>query len=471
MEINVSKKDIIGSYVAKFFNLATGLIVLPLILKFLSSEEVGMNYLMITVSSMVALLDFGFTPQFSKNITYAISGVESIKSDGIDNVHSNTPNYRLLSIVIKTSKYVYKRISWIVLIIMLTFGSAYIYKVTDGFTSVNNSLIIWITYSVSTFFNTYFNYLNCLLLGSGKIYESNIGMILSKATYIIVCIILLLIGYGLFSIVIANFISPFVQRYYSYKVFYTVEMNTLLTDKVSKDEIKDTFNAIWYNAKKLGINFVGAYLINKCAMFLIGFYFSLETIASYGLLIQITGVISSVSAIPLSTYYPKLSSLIVLNDTQGIKKIIALTNIIYWICMVLGCITLILFAPYILALIGSNTVLPSNTICIIYLIIIALEQNHSNFATIITSYNTVPFVKAAIYSGIAILVLTLISLQFTKSGLLGVILVQGLVQLSYNNWYWPRYVLQRINVNIYQLFRLGFKELYLLIIVNIINKK
>lgn len=466
MEIKVSKKDFFWSYLAKFFNLASGLIILPLFLKFLSSEEVGMNYLMITVSSMVALLDFGFTPQFSKNITYAISGVNSIKVDGVENIRSNTPNYRLLSIVIQTSKYVYKRISQVVLIIMLTLGSAYIYKVTNGFTNVNNAFIIWITYSVSIFFNTYFNYLNCLLVGSGKIYESNIGLILSKVTYIIICITLLIVGYGLYSIIIANIIAPFVQRYYSYKVFYTDEMKSYLTHEVTKNEIKETFNTIWYNAKKLGINFVGAYLINKCSMFLIGFYFSLEIIASYGLLIQLAGVLSSVSSITLSTFYPRLSNLIVLNDTQGIKRILAITNIIYWICMLMGCVTIILFAPYTLSLIGSNTVLPSKTICIIYLIIIALEQNHSNFATIITSYNTVPFVKAAIYSGIAILVLTLISLQFTKLELLGVILAQGLVQISYNNWYWPKYVLQHNNLNIYQLFYLGIKEINSIIKIN-----
>ena len=70
MQIAVSKSDVIWGYAAKFFSLATGVIVLPVVLRMLSTEEIAMNYLMLTVSSLVALFDFGFAPQFGRNITY-----------------------------------------------------------------------------------------------------------------------------------------------------------------------------------------------------------------------------------------------------------------------------------------------------------------------------------------------------------------------------------------------------------------
>jgi|GEM_PF-5167846 len=45
--INIYKKDIWWGYTAVFFNLAAGIIVLPIILNKLSPEEIGMNYLML----------------------------------------------------------------------------------------------------------------------------------------------------------------------------------------------------------------------------------------------------------------------------------------------------------------------------------------------------------------------------------------------------------------------------------------
>lgn len=73
-EISVTKKDIIWGYLAQFFLVASGLITLPLVLNILSAEEIGMNYLMLTIGSLVSLLDFGFAPQFGRNITYILVG-------------------------------------------------------------------------------------------------------------------------------------------------------------------------------------------------------------------------------------------------------------------------------------------------------------------------------------------------------------------------------------------------------------
>ncbi|MBL3945452.1 polysaccharide biosynthesis protein, partial [Bacteroides thetaiotaomicron] len=62
--MSVGKSDIIWSYIAKFLGIASGLLVLPFILNRLTAEEMGLNYLMLTIGSMVSLLDFGFSPQF-----------------------------------------------------------------------------------------------------------------------------------------------------------------------------------------------------------------------------------------------------------------------------------------------------------------------------------------------------------------------------------------------------------------------
>ena len=81
--IKITKKDVLWSYFAQIFTVASGLITLPLILKLLSAEEIGMNYLMLSLGALVSLFDFGFTPQFSRNIAYVFTGAQVLQKEGV----------------------------------------------------------------------------------------------------------------------------------------------------------------------------------------------------------------------------------------------------------------------------------------------------------------------------------------------------------------------------------------------------
>lgn len=450
--INITKKDIVWNYISKFFQIGSGIITLPLILHFLTAEEIGMNYLMLTVSSIVALLDFGFGPQFGRNFSYVNSGAQTLLKEGVIENHAGKINYHLLSVLLKTAKFVYVRLSLIVLFVMLSFGSAYIYYVTNGFSKVEDALPIWILFSISTFFNIYYSYYNSLLTGSGMIEESAIATILSKGTYVVICVILLLLKFGLYSVIFANIISPFVQRYYSCRVYYTNDLKLKLTSQISNREIKETFDVIWHNAKRLGVNFVGSYAINKFGFFLIGLYLPLKEVGSYGLLIQLASILQGVAMTLFLTYEPKFAKYRITKQINDFKKLISLTTICYFSIMIIGSLLIICIAPYILNIINSKTFLPVRGICILYLIVILLEGNHSLFASLIVTKNEVPFVKPSLISGGAIALITFLVLQFTNWNLWGVILVQGMVQLCYNNWKWPLFIFKDLKFTIREYF-------------------
>lgn len=445
--IKITKKDILWSYIAKILQIGTGFITLPLILHLLTPEEIGMNYLMLTVSSIVALLDFGFSPQFGRNFTYVNSGAKRLLKEGVEYADDKSINYHLLSVLLETAKYVYRRLSIICLMIMLTLGTLYIYHVTEGFKNVEHSFSIWILFSISIYFNVYFTYYNSLLIGSGKVAEANIATILVRISYLIICIPLLLKGWGLFAIIIANILSPFVQRFYSHKKYFTKNILMKLDSSINSTEIKCLYNIIWYNAKKLGINFLGSYAINKSGMFLIGLFLPLTTVGSYGLLVQLTTILMGIAQIPFITYQPKFANLRVSGEIEEFKSLMSITILSYWIIMILGSIVIVILCPLFLELLGSKTILPSISVISIYLLTTTLEGNHSNFATLIVTDNKVPFVTSGLISGGIILFVTFILLQYTNLALLGVVIVPFIVQLAYNNWYWPKWILDEFNMS------------------------
>lgn len=459
MIIEISKKDILWSYVAKFFQVSSGVIILPLVLRLLTAEEIGMNYLMLTVGTLVALLDFGFAPQFGRNFTYVNSGAQRLLRTGVEYSSNSQINYHLLSVLLKTAQVVYRRLSIFCVVVLLTLGSYYIYNVTNRFCSVKHAFSIWIVFSSGTFFNIYFTYYNSLLSGSGKIAEENKAQIYSKITYLLISIILLLLHCGLYSIVIANFIAPFIQRWYCRRVYFTPELNKLLDYVIDTQEIKETFNIIWYNAKKLGVNFLGGYCISKSSMFIVGLYLSLHEVASFGLLLQLVGALSGVAQTMFNAYQPLFSNFRVTNQIIRFKKMTAFTIYIYWIIMILGGLAITFVLPNGLKIIHSNVCLPTSVIVILYIIAQILEGNHSMFATLIVTNNEVPFVKASLLAGFAIIVLTLVSLQLTSFGLLGVVVIPLIVQLSYSNWRWPLWVLNDLSMSNQEFLYLGVHEI------------
>lgn len=457
--IKVSKKDIYWSYFAQIFIVVSGLITLPLILKLLSAEEIGMNYLMLSLGALVSLFDFGFTPQFSRNIAYVFTGAQMLKKEGVSVAETSIVNYRLLATMIHTAEFVYRRLALVVLIVMLTLGNYYIYYVTKGFTNIDNSLSIWVLYSIGTFFNIYYSYYASLLIGKGLIMESKKAIVYSRIVYILLAFVFLFSGLGLIGVVLANLIAPFVNRYISYRYFFTEELtNKIKVYDISKKEKIDLFEIVWHNAKKLGLVFIGAYAINKLSIFMAGLYLSLADIGSYGLMIQLFGLLTMLSGMLFSVFEPRFSSLRTKGDNQLLIREFAFSMNIYYLTFIIGAIGLLYLGPYLLSLISSNVALPSFFIMLLFAVVLFLEGNHSNFATLIVTNNSVPFVTSALVAGFFIALGDYISLKYTEYGMLGLVIVQGLVQIAYANWKWPFIVLNEFKMNLTSFLTLGMNE-------------
>lgn len=455
--INITNRDILWSYLSKALNLISGLLILPLILVLLTEDEIGLNYLMLTIGGLVTLIDFGFAPQFGRNVSYVYSGAQELREEGVDIPKSHYEiNYQLLATLVYTARYVYRVLGFIAILFLLSFGTFYIYQVTDGFSRVENSLLIWIIFSFSVFFNIYFSYYISLLTGKGMIMESNKANIYSKLFYVSLSFLVLYFGFGLLGITIAGLFSPFVHCYFSRKFFFTEELRNRIDQyRVSKNEAKNLFSKIWFNSKKLGIVTLAAFVISKFSLFLAGFFLPLGVIASYGLMMQITGIISGLATILFITYQPKFSFYRVQKDYKSLINLFSLTMFIFYLIFILGSSAFLLLGSSILELIDSKIMLPSLGILFIYLLISLLETNHSLFATLITTKNEVPFVKPSLISGFFIILGSFISLKYTTLGLLGLILVQGFCQLVYNNWKWPLYICKEFNITFTKILLMG----------------
>lgn len=460
--IKISKKDLFWGYFAQIFSVASGLITLPLILRLLNAEEIGMNYLMLTLGSLVALFDFGFSAQFSRNITYVFSGAQFLKKEGIVLTENDKINYQLLSTMIDTARFIYKRLAFFVLTLMLSFGTIYIYFITDGFTKVNNSFPIWVMFSLGTFFNIFYSYYSSLLMGNGLVMESNKAIVYSKLVNVILTFFFLILGWRLLGVVLANLIAPFVSRYISHFYFFTKDITDKINNfQVSKQEKLELFQILWYNSKKIGLVFIGSYAINKFSLFIAGIFLSLQDVASYGLMLQLFGLLTTVSSVIFTVSQPRFASLRTKNDNRTLVKEFAFTMSLYYFTFIIGTLFLLCFGYQFLYLINSKVSIPNFSVMLLFAIVLFLEGNHSNFATLIVTKNNVPFVKSSLIAGFFIALGDFLVLYFTSLGLLGLVLVQGGVQLVYANWKWPYEVFREFRISVISFVKLGIRESFI----------
>lgn len=259
---------------------------------------------------------------------------------------------------------------------------------------------------------------------------------------------------------IANLVSPFVFRYLSYKFYFTPDIKKIVNENnVTKDEIHELFLIVWHNAKKMGLVFVSTFAINKTGMFLAGVFLTLEEVGSYGLLIQLVGFMCSLSLVYFTISEPMISSLRASTKDDSAFRKFSATMIIFYSMYILGTIIMVCLMPSLLELIHTNTKLPSASVILLFCVVYGLEQHHSCFGTFIVTDNKVPFVKPSIVAGFMILLLSFCSLKFTSLGIVGLIIIQGVCQLVYNNWKWPCVVLSQYKCSFINYLSIGLAEI------------
>lgn len=437
----VGKRVLAWSYVTQLFQYGSSILILPVILNRLPTEEMAIWYVFISISTVAGLFDFGFSPSLSKQVSFVYSGVDCLYKDGVENTNTNnTINLSLLNDLYKTCVLLYRNIALAAGGLMLSIGSLYLYYALE--TSSQETWIAWFLYVLSLIYNIYYNFILVFIRGRGLVKENNQLIIISKAIYIIVLFILILYGLGLLSLVISNFLSTFTMRMLGRKYV------------LSNDEIKElksykTFTnltpIIWHNAKRYGITSLGVILLAQSNIFLGGIFLSLEETGQLGLTIQIYTIFTVIAKVPLSAYMPKISSLFVTKNTKLIKKYFIKCQLINYLVYFICSIVLIFAGNYILAnILHSNTLLPNRTILLLYFFFYSMELTHGNCVTVISAENKVPFYKASIISGIISIIVSSICLYL---GLAIYSFPIGLISgsLPYNSWKWPVVLYKRLN--------------------------
>ena len=436
------QKTLKWGYISQLLNSGINLLILPFVLYYLSPNQVGMWYNFAMLSGLVLLLDFGFSTTITRNFAYAWSGSSEIMKEGRAEAISQSPNMKLLSALIISSKRIYTKIAIVSLLLLSLFGTFYIYKISDSNIEFQGYLFSWILYLISICINISFLYWTPLLRGVGGIeyfYKANL---FSKLMQLILTILFLYNGFELMGISTAYLFSIIFNRLLSATYFkiYMTKNDLFKLPNVDNAYVKNVFEKSFPSVIKQGILSISNYLLDKVMLMYVSLYGGLAASASYGLTIQAFSVITILA----NVYYNSLAPKIIFNKNKGMfdkaYRLLCKCLKVQVLLVFLGSMALIIIGPSLLALINSNSLfLGVKEMGIIACIVLIY-----NFQLVCVNYivmdNIYPMLKGYVFSAISVPLSIIIMSNIIEIKIIDILLIQLLVICIYNFWKWPIYV-------------------------------
>ena len=458
----ISMRDVNWGVLAQGLNIASGLILLPVVLIYLSVEEVGLWFVFSSLTGLAFLLELGLQPSIARYVAYIYAGAQKLQKVGISSDENNKSiNFNLLGDVFLSAKKIYFRITILVLIFLLGLGSLYITSLVTSSLSLMTVLLAWMMFSIGFIANFYFGYYIAFLQGRGEITIANKIIVTNRLLMISFGSLFLILGYGLIGLGLASLLSTVLSRFLLHYMFWKDNTpEALYLKRINMIYDKNTSGVLWHNSVKLGWVYVGAFLITRMNVLIASSFLGLTIAASYGLTMQILIMLSTLASTLFTLKLPSMNAAQAIGKSEKILMSFGQSLTLSWLFYFLAAAFIVMFGNDVLKYFGSNALLLENNLLIAFSVIMFLEMNHSLCASFLTTFNEVSFVASALVSGFLIVTLSMIFVYVLEFGIWGLILSQGFVQLAYNNWKWPKAAAEKIQVSFLSLLYIGFSNIF-----------
>lgn len=449
------RRDVAWGYLAQTLNIGSGLLLLPAVLHYLPTEDVGLWFVFITLTSLAQLLEFGFQPTIARNTAYVFAGARSLTQRGLPTeVRADVEvDDGLLADLVTASRVIYRGVAAAGGVVLLVGGSLYVMSIATPEQHLPTVLGAWALFAGGYVINFYYGYVNGLMQGRGNVVAANQVVIITRASMLLGGLVAVAGGGGLLGLGAATFLACIFGRVVALRFF--LRENMVRTSARTPDT-RGTLKLLWHNASRLGVVQIGAFLIQRANILIASSFLGVGAAASFGMTVTLMMTLSGVAAVILQVRMPRLAAAQASHNLPALRALFGEIIVVAWTVFLAGAVVLVLGGEWLLRLVGSKTTLLSPPLLALFALVILLELNHSLAASYLTTRNQVPFLRAGLFSGLIICVLSVLLVK--RFDVIGLIAAQGLVQLAYNNWKWPREARKDLGAGWRELIVLGLRK-------------
>ncbi|MEO8044791.1 MAG: O-unit flippase-like protein [Spartobacteria bacterium] len=425
------------SFVFTAIRAGGNLLVLPLMLHKLTPEDLGLWYVFLSLGGMASLVDFGFYPTMSRVTAYLWAGAEEIQGTGVATVPraedaARAPNYRLLADLVKTMQIYYRGIGILITGLMGIFGSLWIMHKAHSLPDARLVLWAWLLFLAGIFVNITSGMWHPLLSGINQVRLNQQVFVIGLIVNYLTIAIGLLLGAGLFAPVAGFFLMGAISRgaaRYKFNQFTEAKEHAPTARWSAK-----LLRGLWPTAWRTGIVTLGIFGTLNLGTLICSAFLGLKAAASYGLSMQLVLAAVAIAASFFAVKLPIIAQMHALGKVREIGNLVFPRMRWFWAVYIgLAVFTIVFGERVIHGWFHSKTPLLSTPLLIGLFIVTGLEGHHGLFRELAVTAHRNPFAAPVVVSGILIVLFSL--LLVPRIGLWGLIVVPGIIQLSFNNWW------------------------------------
>jgi O-antigen/teichoic acid export membrane protein len=444
---------VVWSWVFNGIRLVSGLLLLPLVLRELSTADLGMYYVFLSLVALAPIIDFGFGPTMGRFVSYAMGGAETLHAHGPPTPgKTGTPNYELLWQLLHTTRTLYRYLALAILVIMGIWGTWLVELRIQETSSLLITRLAWAITLASAVFDIYWNWWSNYLLGLNEVRAAARIGALAMAVKFVLAAALLSGGAGLLSVPIATLFSSALQRWLARRRCLARLQGHPPPAEV---DVKKYLRILWPNSWRMGVQYVSGYLTINANTAICLAVFGLTANARYGLSVQIMGIAAGMAGVWTTTKFPMIGQCYARHDHAQLRRIL-------WPRVWLQTITFLLLAgagvllgPALLKGFGSHKEMLPLAWLLALMLYSFLDMQFTTWGTLIAMGNRLTYLWPTVATNIFSLILSLALVRFTTLGLGALVLGPLLAGTVFNYWYWPMFAARGIETTLFRFLFLG----------------
>jgi len=406
------------------------LLLVPLVLIYFSPGEQAIWWLFLALGGFANLADFGFGAAITRVYSFLWAGAEDFATEGLPPPSAqrqpNLPRIRQLN---RAVRHLYLCLSLFATLVLAVVGTFLLLRPVREAGQPPDIWLAWMMYLAVIGYSLCTSHWMLAAQGINRVREVQAAILFGVAGYLIIGVVLLVSGGGLFSMVAAVGVRGIITRLLCRRAYRTA---------VAGEQGDSPFDPgivrrLWPNAWKFGVMSLGGYLVGNANIFICSHLLGVATTASYGLTAQVGAFLVSLSALWLAVKWPQITILRAQGQTDGTSKLFArrLAFCLFTYVVLAGLV--ICFGNTVLGWRGVNKtqMLMTTQLCL-YFFYLGQQMVHVQFAQLTFTENVVPFVRLSNVVGLAV---PAASVWLTHVfGLWGMLLAPWLVESASSTW-------------------------------------
>ena len=409
------------------------ILILPLALRHLSPDLLGIWYTMQGLGGLVLMIEIGFSPVIGRFASFYFAGATKVPSLGVEEKATppnSQPNLPALAGLITLSRRLYRWFSFACFILMGLGGAFWLgRKFGDEFLQPG-VLGPYVVYSLGLALMMSGFFWNDILFGTHQVRDFYRNLILAQVLNYVISGTLLLCGFGLTAMAAGQLVVALLPRWIARRQC----LRLLPIEQVTTPQ-SIALKELWPMCWRSGVGSLGAFLLLRCITLVSAQVLDLPSTASLGLSLQLCVTVSGISQIWLSVTYPIMVRLRSQRNEVALHRVAQSRTLFCMATYAAGGTALLVLGPWSIDLMGSRTPLLPTPVFALLIAVCGLDLFVSVGNAIMLTGNRVPFLVPSLVSGAATAALALWLGRLY--GLYGIILAPVIVQTLWIYWWTP----------------------------------